>query len=292
MPLREAATRHLEILKVTPDLLRFAAERSRAREVATLLRPDNKTELQKWLHGRQAMDVIHDVGVRASLQEWLEVVKRLQPRQYSISSSPLVNPLEVQLTVSAVRFEHRGRPRQGVCSTFLADRCGDRDVEVYLQKSPHFRPPADGDTPMIMVGPGTGVAPFRAFLHDRRERGQQGRNWLFFGERTSAHDFYYRDELEGMRDDGFLTRLSLAFSRDQREKVYVQDRMRQYGADLWAWLQDGAHFYVCGDATRMAKDVDQALRDVAERHGGLDPAEAGAYVKTLSSQKRYVRDVY
>ena len=191
-----------------------------------------------------------------------------------------------------MRFGRADRRRHGVCSTFLADRAEGVDLRVFLQPSPAFRPPADPDAPMVMVGPGTGVAPFRAFLQHRRAHGHTGRNWLFFGERSSATDWYYREELEGMRDDGFLTRLSLAFSRDQPEKVYVQDRMRQHGAELWAWLQDGGHFYVCGDASRMAQDVDAALREVVAQHGAMSAEDAALHVRGLSAAKRYVRDVY
>jgi sulfite reductase (NADPH) flavoprotein alpha-component len=163
---------------------------------------------------------------------------------------------------------------------------------VYVQKSAHFRPPRNGDTPMIMVGPGTGVAPFRGFLHERLARGDTGRNWLFFGEQHAATDFYYGDELETMRAKGLLNRLDLAFSRDQSEKIYVQDRMREHGAELWAWLESGAHFYVCGDAGRMAKDVDAALKAVVAGHGGMSDEKALEYVNRLAREKRYVRDVY
>jgi NADPH-dependent sulfite reductase flavoprotein alpha-component len=292
MPLRAAAKDHLEIVRPTPALLAFVRERARARELDELLRPGHTTSLQAWLWGRQSMDVLAEFPVRADLADWLAVLKRLQPRLYSISSSPALTPDEVHLTVSTVRYEHAGTPRYGVCSTFLADRGHGRDIEVFVQRSAHFRPPADPDTPMVMIGPGTGIAPFRAFLQERRQLGHTGRNWLFFGERNSATDFYYRDELTAMRDDGHLTRLDTAFSRDQRRKIYVQDLMREHAAELWRWLQDGAHLYVCGDATRMARDVDSALRDVVRQRGQLDAERAEAYVKQLSADRRYVRDVY
>ena len=219
------------------------------------------------------------------------MLKRLQPRQYSISSSPKTSPDEVQLTVSVVRFEtETGLSRGGVCSTFLAEGAGD--VPIYLQKSSHFRPPVDPAAPMIMIGPGTGIAPFRGFLHDRRADGHTGRNWLFFGEQHAATDFYYRDEITDWQRDGFLNRLDLAFSRDQADKIYVQDRMREQGAELWRWLQEGAHLYVCGDASRMAKDVDRALRDIAVAHGGLSAEASDALIRKLGADKRYVRDVY
>ncbi|MEU8007878.1 bifunctional nitrate reductase/sulfite reductase flavoprotein subunit alpha [Catellatospora sp. NPDC049111] len=291
--LAEALLRRLDITRVTPSLLRFVAERSHDAHLKTLLRPDNKGELAKWTWDRQAVDVVAGHAVRAAAADWVAVLPRLQPRLYSISSSPLLDPARVSLTVSVVRFgNHRGQPRKGVCSSFLADAAPDTPVPVFLQRTPHFRPPADGATPMIMVGPGTGVAPFVAFLQQRRATGARGRNWLFFGEQRRATDFYYADELAELVEDGVLTRLDLAFSRDQRSKVYVQDRMREHGAQLWAWLQEGAHFYVCGDAARMAKDVDAALREIAALHGRLDPAAAAAYVKQLAADRRYLRDVY
>ncbi|MEU4245200.1 bifunctional nitrate reductase/sulfite reductase flavoprotein subunit alpha [Actinoplanes sp. NPDC026619] len=286
--LADALRHHLDITRITPDLLRFLAERSGDAFLRTLLRPDNKGELAKFTWGRQAADLIAEYPVRAAAQEWAEVLKRLQPRLYSISSTPLTDPAKVSLTVSVVRFDNpRGAGRKGVCSTFLADTAGE--VPVFVQRSPHFRPPADPATPMIMVGPGTGVAPFVAFLRERQARGATGANWLFFGEQRRATDFYYESELLSLQSAGVLDRLDLAFSRDQRSKIYVQDRMREHGAQLWAWLRDGAHLYVCGDASRMARDVDRALRDIAAAHGGVDPDE---YVKQLSAEKRYVRDVY
>jgi NADPH-dependent sulfite reductase flavoprotein alpha-component len=292
MPLREAARDHLEIARVTPNLLKFIQERAQSRELDTLMRPGNTTNLQAWLWGRQSMDVLAEFPVRAEPAEWLRVLKKLQPRLYSISSSPKLTPDEVHLTVSAVRYQHQGTPRYGVCSTFLADRGHNRDIKVFVQRSAHFRPPADPATPMVMIGPGTGIAPFRAFLQERRQRGHTGSNWLFFGERNAATDFYYRDELLSMHDDGLLTRLDTAFSRDQRRKIYVQDLMREHAAELWRWLEDGAHLYVCGDAARMAKDVDLALRDVVRQRGHLDAEQADGYVKRLSVERRYVRDVY
>ncbi|WP_345802807.1 bifunctional nitrate reductase/sulfite reductase flavoprotein subunit alpha [Microbacterium sp. AZCO] len=289
--LGEALTTHLDITRITPDLLAFIGERNADSTLATLLRRENKSRLEQYLWSMQAVDLLRAFPVKAEAEEWMPVLKRLQPRQYSISSSPKTSPDEVQLTVSVVRFEtESGLVRGGVASTFLADR-GD-EVPVYLQKSPHFRPPLDPRARMIMIGPGTGIAPFRGFLHDRRADGHTGRNWLFFGEQHEATDFYYRDELLGMRDDGFLTRLDVAFSRDQRQKVYVQDRMVEHGLELWRWLEEGAHVYVCGDASRMAKDVDETLDLIAQRHGGLSAEAAAEYKKSLVAQKRYVRDVY
>ncbi|NHU47736.1 bifunctional nitrate reductase/sulfite reductase flavoprotein subunit alpha [Rhodococcus sp. A14] len=292
MTLREALRTKLEITKVSPELLRFVQSRTQDTELARLLRPQNKIALQQWLWGRQSMDVLAEYGVEADAEEWLSVLKRLQPRLYSISSSPKVDPGEVQLTVSAVRYNHEGKNRSGVCSTFLADHCDEADVPIFVQKSAHFRPPQAADAPMIMVGPGTGIAPFRGFLHERRELGHTGKNWMFFGEQHEATDFYYREEMEAMHRDGFLTHLDAAFSRDQRQKIYVQDRIREHGAKLWGWMQEGASLYVCGDASRMAKDVDETIREVVRTHGRLDEEDTELYMKQLATDKRYVRDVY
>ncbi|WP_406213064.1 molybdopterin-dependent oxidoreductase [Streptomyces decoyicus] len=293
VPLSEALHRHLDIAKITPGLLRLVAERTGDRTLKKLLRPDNKGELAQWAWSRQAVDVLAEHPVRAGAAEWADVLTRLQPRLYSISSSPLTDPALVRLTVSVVRYENRrGRPRKGVASTFLADAESNSPVPVFVQRAAHFRPPADPATPMVMVGPGTGVAPFLGFLEERRALGHRAPNWLFFGEQRRATDFYHEEELGRLCGDGLLTRLDTAFSRDQRAKVYVQDRMREHGAQLWSWLQDGAHFYVCGEASRMAKDVDRALRDIAVAHGGLAEEAAAGYVKQLAAEKRYVRDVY
>ncbi|MCX4097670.1 bifunctional nitrate reductase/sulfite reductase flavoprotein subunit alpha [Nocardia sp. alder85J] len=288
VPLAEALRTRYDITRPGPDLLAFVATENPSPRLAKLLRRDNRNELDSYLWDKQAVDVLRDFPVRADAVDWLGVLKKLQPRQYSISSSPLVTPDEVQLTVSVVRYAQRG----GVCSTFLADRCTTAPVPVFLQRAPHFRPPLDPNAPMIMVGPGTGIAPFRGFLQERRVLGCRGRNWLFFGDQHAADNFYYRAELEDMFRSGFLTRLDLAFSRDQRERVYVQHRMIEHGAELWSWLSEGGHLYVCGDAARMAKDVDDALLTIAQVHGKLDEAGAAAFKKRLVAEKRYLRDVY
>jgi sulfite reductase (NADPH) flavoprotein alpha-component len=292
MRLADALGSHFEIARPSHDALAFIASRTHDGGLKALLADDRKADLKTWLWGQQLADVLHEYPATMSADELLRVLKRLQPRLYSISSSPKVHAGEVHLTVAAVRYDNGRRKRKGVSSTFLADRASEAAVPVFVQKSAHFRPPHHGDTPMIMVGPGTGVAPFRGFLHERRARGDAGRNWLFFGEQHAATDFYYRDELENMQKQGFLNRFDVAFSRDQHEKVYVQDRMRENGASLWSWLQDGASFYVCGDASRMAKDVDAALRDVVATHGAMSDEKAAEYVSALTREKRYVRDVY
>jgi sulfite reductase (NADPH) flavoprotein alpha-component len=292
MRLADALGKHYEIARPGPDALAFIAARSSNGALRDLLTPERKGDLKQWLWGQQLADVLHEFPVRLTAAELTGMLKRLQPRLYSIASSPKAHPGEVHLTVSAVRYSNGRRHRKGVSSTFLADRASEADVPVFVQKSAHFRPPHHADTPIIMVGPGTGIAPFRGFMHERQARGDRGRNWLFFGEQHAATDFYYRDELEAMRDSGFLTRLDVAFSRDQADKIYVQDRMREQGAQLWSWLEDGAHFYVCGDANRMAKDVDAALKDVIATHGGMSDEKAAEYVSRLSREKRYARDVY
>ncbi|MGH3676200.1 MAG: molybdopterin-dependent oxidoreductase [Mycobacterium sp.] len=290
--LAEALTGCYDICRVTPNLLRFVADNCGDRAAAKALRAPTD-RLHKWLAGRNGLDIVEEFSVHAEPAQWQDVLVRLTPRKYSISSSPLVSPHEVQLTVSVVRYRGRhGGQRGGVCSTFLADRAGRAPVPVFLQRSPHFRPPEDAATPMIMVGPGTGIAPFRGFLQERRALGHTGRNWLFFGEARRNENFYYRDDLEDMVRDGFLNRLDLAFSRDQTDRVYVQHKMLDYGADVWRWLDDGAHFYVCGDATRMARDVDAALTAIIKKHGGMSEERARDYKRELVAEKRFVRDVY
>jgi sulfite reductase (NADPH) flavoprotein alpha-component len=215
------------------------------------------------------------------------------PRLYSIASSPRVYPDEVHLTVAVVRYRTNERERVGVCSTFLADRAqvGRTPVPVFVSHS-HFGLPEDSGKDVIMVGPGTGIAPFRAFVQERAATGAAGRNWLFYGDQHAATDFLYGEEWESLRARGVLTRLNTAFSRDQLLKVYVQDRMRENAAELWSWLKSGAFFYVCGDARRMAKDVDTALVDIVAGEGRMSPAEAAEYVKQMKKDRRYQRDVY
>lgn len=292
MPLALALHRHLDITRITAPWLRLVAERSGNARLATLLAADNSAQLAEWLWGRQLVDLLHECPIELPAEQLLGLLKPLQPRLYSISSSPKVTPHEVHLTVSTVRYRCNERARSGVCSGFLADRAEQARVPIFTQRSTHFRVPADPQAPMIMVGPGTGIAPFRAFLQERQALGATGRNWLLFGEQRQACDFYYRDELYAWQRDGHLQRLDTAFSRDQSAKVYVQQRMLEQGAQLWQWLEEGAHFYVCGDAARMAKDVDAALKQVIAQYGQMSAERAQAYVQAMSRERRYLRDVY
>ncbi|MGV3532201.1 MAG: sulfite reductase subunit alpha [Chthoniobacteraceae bacterium] len=291
--LRHALIHYYDLGRPHRDLLEAAASRSGGEALRALLAPARAEELKQWLQGREVIDVLLSVTDRFEPAEFARLLRKLQPRLYSISSSPNAHPGEVHATVGIVRYSTHGRDRKGVCSTFLADRCSESgQLPVFIQKSHGFRLPEDPSRPIIMVGPGTGIAPFRAFLEERRVSGATGQNWLFFGDQRAATDFLYREELESMRADGHLSRLDLAFSRDQPEKIYVQHRMQDAAAELWQWLEDGAHFYVCGDASRMAKDVDAALYEVVQRAGGLSQESAAAYIGKLKEEKRYQRDVY
>ncbi len=283
--LRRALTEHYDLGKPTPDLLSLLAPALIGRETSSLVP----------LAPHHVLDVLvarHDVRIAPA--EFVRVLKKIQPRLYSISSSPQAHSGQVHLTVGAVRYEFHGRARKGVCSTFLADRAvaGESRVGIFFHSNKAFRLPAAGDVPVIMVGPGTGIAPFRAFLHERKAIGARGRNWLFFGDQCAATDFLYRDELAALQKEGVLTRLDTAFSRDQAEKIYVQHRMLEQASELFAWLEAGAHFYVCGDASRMAKDVDVALHRVIEKAGNKTAAEAVDYINALKAARRYARDVY
>lgn len=293
MSLREALTHHFDVTKPSQELIALVGKAAPHSELAALLAPEKRDDLKKWLWGRHVIDLLELLPAPLPVAEFIPLLKRLAPRLYSISSSPKAHPGEVHLTVGAVRYESHGRERKGVASTFLADRVGDAEfVKVFVQPSHGFKPPANGDLPMIMVGPGTGIAPFRAFLEERLATGAKGKNWLFFGDQKKDTDFLYDELLTGWQTSGFLTRLDLAFSRDQEKKIYVQDRMLENAAELWSWLEAGAHFYVCGDASRMAKDVDAALHKIVETAGGKSADEAKAYVAKLKSDKRYQRDVY
>jgi len=296
-PLRAALIEDYQITQPCKQFLQFLAER--AGEAGSFLRdmldPLRVQDLGQYLWGMECIDFLHShQSVRFTPEEFVKVLRKLQPRLYSVASSQKAFPAAVQLTIAIVRYQSHGRQRKGVTSTFVAERVGETDrVPVFVHSAKGFRLPEDGNTPIIMVGPGTGVAPFRAFLQDRKVTGATGRNWLFFGDQHRESDFLYESEFAALQSDGILTRLDTAFSRDQAHKVYVQDRMKENAADIWKWINDeGAHFFVCGDASRMAKDVDATLLKIVETEGSKTPDEAAAYVEDLKKTKRYKRDVY
>ncbi len=279
-----------KLLRRLLEICRNGGEQRRLRELTS----GDGEKLKAYLAERDLLDVLEDFPhTRIEAQDLAVTLPKLAPRLYSIASSPKENPGEVHLTIGVVRYLSDGRLRRGVTSTFLAERVPlGLTVPVFVQPSAHFGLPADGKTPIIMVGPGTGVAPFRAFLQERRANGDAGKNWLFFGDQRRRFDYLYSEEFSGMQTAGHLSRLDLAFSRDQEEKVYVQDRMLERSKELYAWLEEGAHFYVCGDAKRMAKDVEAALLHVIAKESGKGPDEAKAYLEKLKEGKRYQRDVY
>ncbi|MGO2660559.1 sulfite reductase subunit alpha [Mycetocola reblochoni] len=291
--LREQLGTALEISAPSKDLIQAIVEADPDSELGRVVRLGDKRDLESWLWGKDSLDLLRlSPSARFDPLEFAGLLRPLQPRAYSISSSPLHSPDRIHLTVASVRYGSADRRYGGVASTHMADRVGDSAIGIYLQPNAAFRVPEDDSAPVIMVGPGTGIAPFRAFLQERQGRGADGRNWLFFGDQHRANDYIYEDELDEFGRSGLLTRLDLAFSRDQAEKIYVQSRMREHGAELYAWLEEGGHFYVCGDASRMARDVDDALHEVIAEHSGLGADAAADYVAALKREKRYVRDVY
>jgi sulfite reductase (NADPH) flavoprotein alpha-component len=295
IPIRLALLREYQIRAPHREFLSAMAEQDAADQyLKELISSDVRTELDKFLWGREIIDfLLESPGVKFTPEEFVALLKKLQPRLYSIASSLKAHPEQVHLTVDTVRYEIHGRRRKGVCSNFLADRAGkETPVPVFIQVSKHFRVPGNGDLPIIMVGPGTGIAPFRAFLEERKATGAKGGNWLFFGAQKSSCDFFYKEEMEAYQAEGVLTRFDTAFSRDQSYKIYVQTRMMESAKELWNWLEQGAHFYVCGDASRMAKDVDKALHEIVKTAGDRSEDAAGEYIQKLKSEKRYQRDVY
>ncbi|NBB78568.1 MAG: assimilatory sulfite reductase (NADPH) flavoprotein subunit [Verrucomicrobia bacterium] len=292
--LRDALTSQLDITSLSLPVMKRYNEIAKDPELEKLLDPANKAGLQDYLFGREIIDLLHQFPAKEITADALVgIMRKLPPRLYSIASSPKAHPGEVHLTVGVVRYDAHGRQRKGVCSTYLSDRIAEGEkAEVFVTPNKHFKIPADNDTPIIMVGPGTGIAPFRAFIEERKAIGAQGKNWLFFGDQHYLTDFLYQTEWQEHLADGILHKLDVAFSRDQKKKVYVQDRMRENAKELYDWLEQGAYFYVCGDASRMATDVDVALHDIIEHQGKLSKDDAKAYVKKLKDEKRYLRDVY
>ena len=283
-----------DITNPSKDLIQAVAARAKQDDLTALIDPAHSADLKKWLYGRDVLDLLQLLPKgELSSSDFIALLKKLQPRLYSIASSLKASPGQVHLTIAQVRYLSHGRARNGVCSTFLADRTkSDTPVSVFIQPSHGFKLPTDDTKPVIMVGPGTGVAPFRSFLQERQATGARGKNWLFFGEQSRTQSYFYKDEWATLIQDGVLHRMDTAFSRDQEQKIYVQHRMIENGAELYRWLEDGAHFYVCGDASRMAKDVDAALHQVIEQHGGKSADDAKAYVQAMKEAKRYARDVY
>jgi sulfite reductase (NADPH) flavoprotein alpha-component len=297
LPLAQALTEVYNLNTPSRRLLELYASRG-ASELAPLLEKANAELLKKFLNGwNEAHDVLDILDmhpeIRITPAELIENLRKSLPRLYSIASSLKAHPSQVDLLVVAVRYTIRGRTRGGACSTWLAEGWPTPSTfPMYVQdQQKHFAMPASLDVPMIMVGPGTGLAPFRAFVEERRMLGARGRNWLFFGEQRRASDFFYEDQLTGYASDGFL-RLDTAFSRDQTQKIYVQHRMQEQARDVWAWLEEGAEVFVCGDKERMAADVDKALHTIVETAGGRTPDQAAAYIDQLRQTKRYKRDVY
>ena len=292
--LGDLLTYQFEISEPSRKLIEWVGQNTTNQELRHVLQHDDKDALGVWLWGKDTLDLLQlELTRTLSVPEFVALLRPLQHRAYSISSSSKAHPDQVHLTVASVRYHSGGRNRGGVCSTYLAERVrrGEKPA-IFISPNKAFRVPANNSAPLIMVGPGTGIAPFRAFLQERQATGAQGKNWLFFGDQHQEHDFIYQDELLAWRDSGLLTRLDLAFSRDQEKKIYVQSRMLEQGAELYAWLQEGAYFYVCGDASRMAKDVDNALYEVVRQFGGLSTERAADYVDQLKKEKRYLRDVY
>jgi len=297
--LRAALITDYQITQPSKQFIQNLAERGG--EATSLLRelldPLRKGDLDEYLWGMEYVDFLVDhPSIHFAPEDFVKLLRKLQPRLYSIASSQKAHAEAVHLTIAVVRYESHGRQRKGVASTFLAERIGENDrVPVFVHVAKGFRLPEDGNTPIIMVGPGTGVAPFRAYLQDRKATGARGKNWLFFGEQRAKSDFLYEEEFKAFQADGLLTRFDTAFSRDQAHKIYVQNKMleEQNAAEIWKWInEEGAHFFVCGDASRMAKDVDAALHKIIEQQGGKTPEEAAAYVEDLKKTKRYKRDVY
>jgi sulfite reductase (NADPH) flavoprotein alpha-component len=294
LPLRQVLLSKVDISRPSDECLEFLATRAfNEQDVLGLLalaRGEGRPDLAE----ADLLDLLMAFpSVMPSLPGLLKALDRLQPRLYSIASSPKAHPREVHLTVSAVRWDANDRTRTGIGSCYLADFAKPGDViPVFVQKSHGFHPPLDDAAPAIMIGPGTGIAPFRAFLEEREARGAKGKNWLFFGDQKRSNDFLYEDQIADWQRRGVLAKLDLAFSRDQAEKIYVQQRMRENAAELWQWMEQGGHFYVCGDAKRMAKDVEDALLAIAGEHGGKSAAEAKAWLDGLAKAGRYQRDVY
>ncbi len=292
--LKEALSKKLEITVLTKPLIEKAAQLSSNEELKALVAPEKINELKSYIDGRDLIDLLRDFGPwNVSAQDFVAILRKMPSRLYSISSSLAANPEEVHLTIGAVRYETHGRKRNGVASILTAERLQPGDtLPVYVQNNQNFKLPENPDTPIIMVGPGTGVAPFRSFMQEREEIGAEGKSWMFFGDQHFVTDFLYQTEWQKWLKDGVLTKMDVAFSRDTEEKVYVQHRMNEHSKELFEWLEQGAVVYICGDEKHMAHDVHQTLIDIIEKEGGLSREKAESYLADMQQTKRYQRDVY
>ncbi|HZG77415.1 MAG TPA: sulfite reductase [NADPH] flavoprotein alpha-component, partial [Paenibacillus sp.] len=293
-PLRDALSASFEITVLTKPLLEQAAKLTQNGALQELVSEGREADLRAYASGRDLLDLVQDYGLKGvPAKSFVSILRKLPARQYSIASSSKANPGEVHLTIRKVQYEAHGRERYGVCSTFASERLQPGDtVPVYVHQNPNFKMPSNPDTPLIMIGPGTGVAPFRSFLAEREEIGASGKTWLFYGDQHFSTDFLYQTDWQRWLKDGVLTRMDVAFSRDTDKKVYVQHRMLEKSKELYQWLQEGASVYVCGDEKRMAHDVHAALAAIIEREGGFSPEEAAEYLSRMQQDKRYQRDVY
>jgi len=294
LSLKDALTDYFEITLLSKKILQGAAAFTESEELQKLLLVENMAQLKEYTNGRDLLDMLRDFGPwKASAQDIVSLLRKMTARLYSIASSNAAHPDEVHLTIGAVRYTAHDRLRKGVCSVQVAERTQEGDtLPVFVQPNKHFHLPESGETDIIMVGPGTGIAPFRSFIEERAVRKATGRAWLFFGDQHAATDFLYQSELEQYQKDGVLTKVDTAFSRDGAEKVYVQHRMMQNSKELFAWLQNGAYFFVCGDKQYMAKDVHNTLIEVIEKEGEMTREYAEAYLNDMQEQGRYQRDVY
>lgn len=294
LPLKEALTTHFDITLLTKKILQQAGEFTENEELQRLLLVENASQLKEYTYGRDLLDMLRDFGPwNASAEKIVSLLRKMTPRLYSIASSIAANPEEVHLTIGAVRYTAHGRKRKGVCSTLIAERIQEGDtLPIFIQPNKHFKLPESEDKDIIMVGPGTGIAPFRSFIQERAVTKAAGRSWLFFGDQYEALDFLYQDELAHYQQDGVLTRLDTAFSRDTEQKIYVQHRMLENSKELFEWLENGAYFYVCGDKQYMAKDVHNTLISIIEKEGNMTLEEAETYLDEMRKQGRYQRDVY
>ncbi|MEZ7214983.1 NADPH-dependent assimilatory sulfite reductase flavoprotein subunit [Klebsiella spallanzanii] len=291
LPLAEALEWHFELTVNTGNIVENYATLTRSESLLPLV--GDKAQLQHYAATTPIVDMVRFSPAQLDAQALVDLLRPLTPRLYSIASSQAETENEVHVTVGVVRYDIEGRARAGGASGFLADRVEeDGEVRVFIEHNDNFRLPANPQTPVIMIGPGTGIAPFRAFMQQRAAEGAEGKNWLFFGNPHFTEDFLYQVEWQSYVKEGVLSRIDLAWSRDQKEKVYVQDKLREQGAELWRWINDGAHIYVCGDANRMAKDVEQTLLEVIAEYGAMDAEAADEFLSELRVERRYQRDVY